>query len=338
MKQSKQVTITSIFKYPVKSMRGLEQIEGLCNGEGIIGDRRWMVIDSSGAFISQRHLPALAKVSVIVKSDHIQLSHADFEEYLLLPIEPQGDFVAESVTIWNDCLSQVEGYLDSQAWFNITLGQFRGKNLTLVKMPSVSQREVEPDLIGHGQAFTGFADGFPFLITNQNSLEKLNEALLKTKVEPIEMERFRPNIVVSGLDAFEEEKGGRMILECGASFELIKPCQRCQMITFDQKTGQLKERGQPTKALMQVQSIDPSRGAYFGQNAILNFNSHSTTDYSLANDSRFNQENGFLKKCSQEKGTEEKDIQKNEVQNHTNNQANLVSLKVGQQMTWLPNE
>jgi uncharacterized protein len=299
MPDTKQVTISSIYYYPVKSMRGIPQSEAIINGEGINGDRRWMLIDSNGQFISQRHMPELAKISVIVTHSHLELTHADHQKILLLPLDPDGDFVADNVAIWDDNIANVLGYSCSQDWLKLTLGEFRGKALTLVKMPAVSEREVEPNLIGPKRAFTGFADGYPFLVTNQSSLELLNSQLQKSKCSPVDMGRFRPNIVIDGLNAFEEELGGRLQFANGAELELVKPCQRCQMITQDQRSGAVREVGQPTKSLFKVQSIDPKRGAFFGQNAILNLE-------------HFN------------------DV------SHTSDRPPLT-MKVGQKLLWLPN-
>jgi uncharacterized protein len=312
MNQSKPVTLTAIFHYPVKSMRGIQQTEILCHGEGVVGDRRWMVIDSSGQFITQRHLPQLAKISVSLCEKSIKLKHCDFDEILVLPLEPSNEYLAENVTIWNDNLANIQGYPASQAWLNTTIGAFRGKSLTLVKMPAISQREVEPELVGTNRAYTGFADAYPFLITNQNSLNKLNEKLLKLDATKIDMRRFRPNIVISGLEPFEEERGGRLQFANGAEFELVKPCQRCQMITQDQDTGKVIEVGQPTKALMQAQSIDPASGAYFGQNAILNV---ENIDRSI--------DKVYLENIQ----SDSKELA----------QKQTLLLKVGQKLTWIPN-
>ncbi|WP_166263699.1 MOSC domain-containing protein [Marinobacter caseinilyticus] len=243
--------VQSLYVYPVKSLPGIAVEQLALDQFGPAGDRRWMITDDYGNFISQRSLPKLAKVRVRIEESVVFIGVPGYGEF---PLEPGRD--TRNVMVWDDWL----GAISAKNGPAQALSQFCSKPLDIVYMPNDSFRAIDRVWVKDRRR-VGFADGFPFLIVNQSSLDELNERL-EIKID---MRRFRPNIVVSGAAPWAEDQWAAMTIGA-ARFDLVKPCSRCVMTTVDPVTGSKAADQQPLRTLgsyrMQI------GGVIFGMNAI----------------------------------------------------------------------
>ncbi len=248
--------------YPVKGARGLDLDACEIDSAGPVGDRRWMIVDEAGCFVSQREFPPLALLDVRPDADGLHLS---------LPGENGGErFVATpdggarlAVRIWRD---DVEAALASDA-DNAALSRWFGRSLRLVRFDAASRRAVSRDWVER-EVPVAFADGFPLLVATSASLRELNRRLVLAGAEPVPMNRFRPNLVVDGAEPFAED-GWAAIEAGGIVFDLVKPCARCVVTTIDQDTGH-REGKEPLATLARTRRSADARapGALFGWNAV----------------------------------------------------------------------
>jgi uncharacterized protein len=244
--------LSEINIYPIKSTRGIALRSAQVEHRGIQFDRRWMLVDETGLFISQREAPRLALVRTQLGKDTITVN-APGRQDLFLPAKLTGS-ERISAQVWDDAVRVIPAGMEAGQWFS----EFLGSECRLVFMPDDSLRSVEPEY-SVGSDIVSLADGFPLLLISQSSLDDLNARL----ANPVPMNRFRPNIVVSGSGAFDEDKWkeirvGDLILR------IAKPCSRCITTTVDQATGiQGKE---PLATLSQYRNVNGK--VYFGQNAI----------------------------------------------------------------------
>ncbi|OHV09924.1 MOSC domain-containing protein [Kushneria phosphatilytica] len=257
--------ITALNIYPVKALGGiaLESVE--LTGEGLALDRRWMVTTESGRFITQRELPIMATIEVHLDTYHLILCAPD-RRHLFVPLSrPTGP--AEPLKIFRDHCAGVDEGDEAAAWLTDVLGLWHGETLRLKRVPEDNHRLVDPQRLGSLEARTGFADGFPLLIATCESLEDLNARLRTHHHRPVPMSRFRPNIVLAGVEAFAEHYHQRLE---GRDFVLwlCKPCQRCRVTTVDQCSGEIVEEGEPLATLMGYHHVGRS-GAFFGENAVV---------------------------------------------------------------------
>jgi len=261
------VRITQLNSYPVKSLGGIVLDEALLTAEGLAWDRRWMVVDDLGRFVTQRQLPCMAQVRPHLEADALVLSHPAAEP-LRVPLSAEGRERC-SVYVWEDRCEALDEGAEARDWLARVLGHLRGSGLRLVRFASDHQRRVEPDFLAPGeQANTGFADGYPFLVATTASLAALNRALEASGGEALPMDRFRPNIVIEGAEPFAED-GWCEIGANGWRLGLRKSCQRCKITTVDQQSGEIRHPGEPLKTLMALKPRLAWKGAFFGQNAIL---------------------------------------------------------------------
>jgi len=246
------MTLSEINVYPIKSAKGISVQSALVERRGIQFDRRWMVVDSAGVFLSQRGFPRLALISTHLGVDTLRVN-APGMNTLILSLQPGGADPIR-VHVWDDAVDAISAGDEAQKWFSAYLDvQSR-----LVFMPEDSLRHVEPESPIHN-AIVSFADGFPLLLMSQHSLDDLNKRL----VTPVPMNRFRPNVVVNDSSAFAED-GWKKIRIGTMLFYVVKPCSRCITTTVDQETGiQGKE---PLATLSQYRKVDGN--VLFGQNII----------------------------------------------------------------------
>lgn len=220
-----QLTLGAINVYPVKSAGGVPQRAWDIDGFGLRYDRRWMVVNADGDFLSQRIRPKLSLVRPELRDRTLVLRAPALPE-LAIPTTPDG---GESirVTVWG---GETLGTLVSPAadeWF----GSLLGHGCRLVFMRDETVRPVRADYAFDGER-TSFTDGFPFLLITEGSLADLNRRL----ASPLPMNRFRPNLVVAGAEPFAED-GWRRIRIGPVTFRVAKPCPRCVMTTVDQTLG-----------------------------------------------------------------------------------------------------
>lgn len=252
--------VSALHIYPLKSGRGIDQNQADITLWGLAGDRRFMVVDREGKFVTQRELQALAQVTASASDGVLNLSIAGGEEYLTVSFDHDRRI---EVDIWGTVVS---ASLATDA-VNMTISNWLGRALRLVHADDRTLRECSADWAGEGVR-TGFSDGYPVLITTTASLKALNDATLAAGEQPFGMDRFRPNIVIDDDKPFADDHWGAVEI-AGIRYDLVKPCARCIMTTQDQLTG---ERGgpDPMPAMRQLRMSADRRvpGVLFGWNAI----------------------------------------------------------------------
>lgn len=251
------ITLASIHCYPVKSLGGFSLPEARLTDRGLEHDRRWMLVDDNGVFITQREVAAMACLHTAPLAHGFRVTDIRTGDAIDLPWWlDTGEELA--VRVFDDALTAVRADATISAWFTERLGT----SMHLVFMPDRSHRNVDP---AYAQGITSLSDGYPYLILSQASLDDLN-ARIRSYGEPgadLGMERFRPNLVIAGGEAFQED-GWKEITIGTARFALVKPCGRCVIPTTDQRTG---ERGkEPTRTLASYRKR--GNGVYFGMNAM----------------------------------------------------------------------
>jgi len=251
------LTLASIHCYPIKSLGGFSLPEARLTDRGLEHDRRWMLVDDNGVFITQREVAAMACLHIAPLAPGFRVTDIRTNEAIDLPWQlDNGQEIA--VRVFDDALTALRADATISAWFTERLG----RSMHLVFMPDSSHRLVNPT---YAQGITSLSDGFPYLILSQASLDDLN-ARIRSFEDPapdLGMERFRPNLVVAGGEAFQED-GWKEIMIGAARFALVKPCGRCVIPTTDQRTG---ERGkEPSRTLASYRKR--GNGVYFGMNAM----------------------------------------------------------------------
>jgi uncharacterized protein YcbX len=247
------VQLSQLYVYPLKSARGIALREARLTARGLEHDRRFMLVDEHGVFLTQRRLPQMARLVTAIVGDMLRVSWD--EQHCEVPLQPRAG-AGLRVRVFADEVDALDQGDAARAFFSALLGQ----DARLVYMPDASQRPVDSKYADAGEVVS-FADGFPYLLANEGSLADLN-ARLET---PVPMQRFRPNLVVSGAAAFAED-GWREIRIGDACFELKKPCTRCLIVTTDQETG----ARHPKEPLKTLAGYNTWQGKpVFAQNALL---------------------------------------------------------------------
>ncbi|WP_436872702.1 MOSC domain-containing protein [Acinetobacter haemolyticus] len=251
--------VSQLFHYPVKSLRGNALTEMEIDSFGPKWDRRWMLVDHEGRFITQRQCAIMGQISVEVFAETVRFEFQGDEVTLSLE-EAQGQVDDRLITVWQDQLQGNRIDHPVNQWFS----QILGREACLVFMPQRTLRQVDLEYAQQGDR-VGFADGFPFLIIGEASVEFLAE-----KVGfPLDVQRFRPNIVISGCEAFAEDHW-KQIQIGEIKFDLVKPCSRCVIPTIDLKTSQkqpevmqamLAYRKQGNKVMMGQNALHRGIGA-----------------------------------------------------------------------------
>lgn len=244
--------LSSLHVYPIKSCRGVTVPAWEVDRFGLRLDRRWMVVDQQGLFLTQRKHPVMATIRVGLEPDALEMSAPGMAD-LRVEREPGGGDAVQ-VRVWEDFVDAWAPDPHADHWFS----DYMGTSLRLAYMPEHVVRPVSTYWSPAGGR-TSFADAFPFLLIGTASLRDLNSRLEK----PLPMNRFRPNLVVETLEPFAEDSW-RHIQIADIPFDVVKPCSRCVLPTTDQETG---ERGQePIRTLARYRLRDGS--VYFGQNLV----------------------------------------------------------------------
>ncbi len=243
--------IVSLYRYPVKGLRGLEVPLLDFDALGPIGDRRLMIVDERGTFLSQRTVPRMARVGASFEKGVLELRTAGGEGKRFLLVLG----ALQKVSIWSDTVLAHEVSAEASAF----LSEFLGVACRVVQLPERPTRRIDPRYVAD-ERHTGFADAYPLLVTCTASLEALNASL----EVPIEMNRFRPNVVIETQTPFEEDLWQTVALE-NAVLSMVKPCVRCVVVNTDQLTGERIQA--PLKTLASVHSLD-GFGPVFGMNAV----------------------------------------------------------------------
>ena len=245
-------TVSALYQYPVKSCAGWHGDRLSFDRYGFARDRRWLVVDPDGRFLTQRELPAMARIRPRpTNGDGGLVLTAPGAPELAVPVTG----TPATVQVWADRVSALDLGAAPAAW----LEQVLDRPARLAAMAPDWRRPVDPDYGDPGDE-TGFSDGFPFLLISEGSLADLNQRLPR----PLPMSRFRPNIVVAGCAPFAEDRWRRIRID-GHEFAVVKPCTRCKITTTDQDRGQ-RDGPEPLRTLAGFRRH--GQGVVFGQNLI----------------------------------------------------------------------
>jgi MOSC domain-containing protein len=245
------VAVSALYVYPIKSCRGIRVQKWPVVARGFVADRRWMIVDADGSFVTQRELAQLALVDTALEGERLRVT-APGRTDLVLPLTHEAG-ESRQVQIWEDRGLGIVHELGS-AWFSSYLGLPH----ELVYMPEHHRRQVNPRRALPGD-IVSFADAYPFMLLSEASLADLNSRL----DVPLTMARFRPNIVISGSPAFAED-GYAQVRIGEISFRGPKRCERCAITTVDPLTA---ERGrEPLRTLAQYRLEEQK--IWFGMNLI----------------------------------------------------------------------
>lgn len=227
--------IERLFVYPVKSCAGIELKEALLTEAGFDLDRAWMVVDEQGGFMTQRELPRMALVRPQLKLTEVVLRAPG-----MLALHLSIDTVEEAVKVrlWDDEVPAFDMGDVAAQWFS----DFLGRKLRLVRFDPEHRRLSDPQWTGGAEAPNQFSDGYPVLVASTASIDLLNEKLRAAGREPVGIERFRPNIVLSGIDAHDEDRLDVMRIATAdgeARLRAVKPCARCSIPNVDPATAEV---------------------------------------------------------------------------------------------------
>ena len=258
-------TITRLLVYPVKSMRGISLEKATLTAKGLENDRLWMVVDADGRFVTQKDRPQLALINTCLVDDGIELSLPGSGKIFVPFSLHHGDHVATKV--WGSHCEAVDQGQETSNWLTRALGSERP--LRLVRMLPGYQRPTRKTQVMGQEARTVFADLAPYLVAGEASLDRLNSELENSGHQAVPMDRFRPNIVIRGLEPFAEHKLHGVSSD-DYSLTMRLHCERCVVTTIDQKTARKDPDQQPFKTLKGINPMpDEKPGPAFGHYATL---------------------------------------------------------------------
>jgi uncharacterized protein YcbX len=246
-------TLHALVIYPVKSLRGIPLDRASMEDGGLRGDRRFMLVDDTGRLITQREFPRLALVGLKRESDGLVLDAPGLETLHLLPPDETAPRIAASV--WSDTVESRLCAPEVQAWFS----RYLGVSCRLVFLPSAAGRPF-PEA-GPGGTVDTWADAAPLTVLSTASVQALAEEVGR----PLEMERFRPNLVIDGVPAYAEDRWARVRIGA-VEIQVVQPCARCVLTTIDPARGEKSADQEPLRTLARTRR--GPRGAELAQHAV----------------------------------------------------------------------
>jgi len=255
--------VASLHLYPVKGCRGIDLSTAVVAETGLtadgVGDREWMVVDDTGRFVTQRELPRLALVETSIVDHGLRLT-APHMPACDVPREAPGP--SRDIVVWRSDVRGRDAGDAAARW----LSDWLAHDVRLVRFDRSVTRLCNPEYAGDSGAHTMFADGYPVLVIGAGSLADLNDRLAQRGHAALPMNRFRPNMVLAGLEAFAEDhvdtlRAGDVVLRC------VKPCVRCRVTTTDQQTARVGV--EPLRTLGEYRMDSRLDGVTFGMNAIV---------------------------------------------------------------------
>ena len=260
-----ELLLSGLHVHPVKSCGGIAVDEALVIETGLEFDRAWMVVDEQGDFVSQRELPRMALVRPKLGASDVELRAPGM---LALHLRYDAAEAACRVRVWDDAVAAYDmGDLAAQ-WFS----DYLGRRVRLARFDPAARRLADAHWTGAFEAETAFSDGFPLLVTSTASLTELNRRLLAAGHDAVSMQRFRPNIVLDGIeDAHGEDFIDELTLESPDGpvlLKLVKPCGRCTIPDVDPATAL---QGHTVADTLAAYRAEPRIGGAlaFGMNAIV---------------------------------------------------------------------
>lgn len=263
------ITITDLYVYPLKSAAGIRLEAADLHAFGLAGDRRWMLVDETNRFLTQRELSRMSLIQPLKWTDDLTLrapGAGDLHVHI-----PEDDAPPVDVVVWDARCRGRDAGDEAARWASA----FLERPCRLVYAPATLVRPVDPTFDEARDtpdaARTAFSDGFPLLLIGQSSLDRLNERLTERDESPVPMNRFRPNVVVNGAAPHAEDEWTQLVVEASGErgegeirLDVVKPCARCSIVPVDQATG---VRGkEPLRTLATYRARNGK--VYFGQNVI----------------------------------------------------------------------
>jgi uncharacterized protein YcbX len=255
--------ISRLLLYPVKGCRGVALRSARLASTGLefdgIGDREWVIVDDHGEFLSQRELPRMALVETALAGSCLRLSAPGMLK-LEIPFASEGDVVR--IQVWDDEIDAVTQGDVADRWIT----DFLGRPARLMRFDPLAKRISRRKYTGATEAPYKFADAFALLVTSEASLADLNARLQAKGLAPAGIERFRPNIVLDGVEAFDEDYA-RTVRVGDAEVELVRPCVRCTVPSVDPALGE--QGDEPGNTLASYRNNAKAGGITFGVNGIV---------------------------------------------------------------------
>jgi uncharacterized protein YcbX len=228
-------TLTHLLLYPIKSCAGIAVRSATVLESGLsalgVHDREWMLVTEDGQFLTQREHPRMALIRPLPDGDRLRI-HAPGMDELALPLAWNASAARRTVRIWDDTVDAADCGDAAAAWFSAALQS----PCRLVRFSRDVVRPTSTKWTNGVAAQTRFADGYPLLLIGQASLDDLNARLVAAGRHPLPMDRFRPNLVVDGIDACEEDFLAALTIGA-VEIRPVKPCARCPIPSIDQATG-----------------------------------------------------------------------------------------------------
>jgi uncharacterized protein len=251
--------LSDIWIYPVKSLAGFRVPQASVTDRGLTHDRRWMLVDADDDFVSQRDHPELALFQTDIRGNSLVVFHKNNPQNILeVPLLTEGP--TRPVTVWDDTVEAIEVSAQATRWFSEVVQS----PTKLVYMPDTSLRKVDPKYAIDGD-ITSFSDGYPVLVIGQAALDHLNS---QTEY-PVEMRRFRPNLVFTGGQPHDEDRWQDLAIGT-AQFWGVKPCARCVMTTVNPETAEVGK--EPLRTLVNYRKA--GNKILFGQNLLVGRTGH----------------------------------------------------------------
>ena len=256
MSQLPVATITGLNIYPVKSCAGIALQQARLAETGFEQDRRWMLVKPDGYFVTQRELPRMALIKPVLQDQGVVLTAPDMPPLMISGLDQSRP---REVAIWRDCCLAYDEGDEAAEWFS----SFLQHPLRMVRFNDERMRLSNRDWTGALRAPNQFSDGFPVLVVSAASLAELNSRLRV----PLPMNRFRPNIVIDGVDPYIEDNVDEL-RDGEVCLRLVKPCTRCKITTTNQATGEV-EGDEPLLTLAKYRRNLRLKGVTFGYNAAI---------------------------------------------------------------------
>ena len=250
--------LSAINRFPVKSCRGWSVDSAVVEPWGLAGDRRWMVVDEAGEFITAREANRLVLVHPEITSDGLRLTAPDLPSLDVPRPDPVGQV---PVALWSSRLTAAPAGPEADAWFSKAIE----RTARLVYLDDPTKRSTSPEF-SEPDDRVSFADGYPLLVATEASLAALNDVVVERSEgahPPLPMTRFRPNLVIAGSDAWAEDDWRRIRIG-DAVFRAVKGCARCVITTIDPDTA-VREK-EPIASLARIRRWDGA--TWFGVNLV----------------------------------------------------------------------
>lgn len=255
--ENQEIKLTALYVYPIKACAGVCVEKARVTDRGLENDRLFMIVDSKGKCVTQREYPRLTLVNPRVEGDVLMIEAPGIKK-MRHPMKKWG--TKKEVVVMNNVSQGIDQGDTAANFFEEFLGV---KNLRLVRMREGYKRKVDERYV-NGTFETSFSDGFPYMLVNEASRKRVSEEVGRE----LEMERFRPNLVIGGgVKAFEENEWRRLEIGGRVEFEIVKDCERCRVVTVDPAAGEYDKEQQPLQSLAKLRRQGDGK-IVFGQNMV----------------------------------------------------------------------